>query len=34
MSQDFLTLPGAHNSEDRLLCRHPNPLAIVLHFEG
>lgn len=34
MSQDFLTLPGAHNSEDRLLRRHPNPLAIVLCFGG
>lgn len=34
MSQDFLTPPGAHNSEDRLLRRHPNPLAIVLRFGG
>lgn len=34
MSQDFLTPPGAHNSEDRLLRRHPNPLAIVLRFRG
>jgi len=34
MSQDFLTPPRAHNSEDRLLRRHPNPLAIVLRFGG
>lgn len=34
MSQDFLTPPGAHNSEDRLLRRHPNPLAIVPRFGG
>lgn len=34
MSQDFLTLPGVHNSEDRLLRRHPNPLAIVPRFGG
>lgn len=34
MSQDFLTPSGAHNSEDRLLRRHPNPLVIVLCFGG
>lgn len=34
MSQDFLPPPGAHNSGDRLLRRHPNPLAIVPRFGG
>lgn len=34
MPQDFLAPPGSHNSEDRLLRRHPNPHAIVRRFGG